>query len=80
MNRATAEKLVQHLKLLNEPFNAATLVTGEIADVEERRKIRKALANIICKVYTEIMIPISKDFPDLLPDQRESEGDENTKN
>jgi len=74
MDHATAKKLVDHLKHLDEPFNAATLITEEIVDIEERRRFRKALADIISKVYIEIMLPISTDFPDLLPEQTKNKG------
>ena len=75
MDYATAKKLVDHLKHLDESFNAATLITDEIVDIEERRKFRKALADIITKVYIDIMLPISTDFPDLLPGQTENKGE-----
>ena len=73
MDHATAKKLIEHLKDLDGPINAATLVTESINDPEERRRIRKGLARVTAMVYVELMVPICKEYPDLLPDQTEEQ-------
>ncbi len=73
MDYTTAKELIEHLKNLDGPINAATLVTEHISDVDERRKIRKSLARITSMVYIELMVPIGKKYPELLPDQQEEQ-------
>jgi type III secretion system FlhB-like substrate exporter len=68
MDYEVAKKLIEHLKNLDEPINEATLVTESIEDLEERRAIRKGLAKVIAMVYVDLMVPICKDHPDLLPE------------
>lgn len=36
-----------------------------ISDVDERNHMRKAVADIVGRIYTDILIPIGADHPDL---------------
>ena len=45
----------------------------KIQDMDQRRIFRRALAAIVGEVYTEIYVPIGREFPDLLPDQQDLE-------
>ena len=65
---AVNSKIVDPLLKLDEPINSAMLMSENINDIEARRNFRKGLAKLIGLVYTELMIPICKDCPDLLPD------------
>jgi hypothetical protein len=68
MERSTAKEIVEHLKAADGPVNAAIEAVGKIRDVEQRRAFRRALVDIVGTVYTELFVPIGKEFPDLLPD------------
>ena len=68
MDYVTAKNLVGFLLELDGPINSAMLMSENINDIEARRNVRKGLAKLIGLVYTELMIPIFKDCPDLLPD------------
>jgi hypothetical protein len=71
MRRDIAVEITRHLKALDGPLNAAMAAVEEIGDLEERRALRKALAKIVGAVYTDLFVPIGKDYPDLLPDEED---------
>jgi hypothetical protein len=69
VERSTATEIVGHLRSLDEPLNAAMAAVEKIQNIEQRRTLRRALASIVGAVYTDLLVPIGKDFPDLLPDK-----------
>ena len=71
MERDTAVEIVGHLKALDGPMNAAMAAVEKIEDVEQRRMFRRALAAVVGAVYTDLFVPIGKEFPDLLPDKQD---------
>jgi len=71
MERSTAIEIVRHLKALDGPMNAAIEAVEKIQNMEQRRAFRRALANIVGAVYTELFVPIGMEFPDLLPDKQD---------
>jgi hypothetical protein len=44
-----------------------TELTRQIADTEERRIIHRGLGEVAAHIYTEVMIPIVRQYPDLDP-------------
>ena len=52
-------------------MNAAIEAIEKIQDVEQRRSLRRALAGVVGTIYTEVIVPIGKEFPDLLPDKED---------
>lgn len=73
MERSTAVEISGHLKSLDGPLNAAMAAVEKIQDVEQRRAFRRALAGVVGAVYTELLVPIGKEFPDLLPDKQDAD-------
>jgi hypothetical protein len=71
MERSTAIEIVGHLKALDGPLNAAMAAAENIQDTAQRRAFRRALADVVGAVYTELFVPIGKEFPDLLPDKQD---------
>jgi len=67
MERAIAEDLMKILLSLDAPLNLATELTKRISDVEERKLIRRGLGEIGGHIFTEIMLPIIRQYPDLDP-------------
>jgi hypothetical protein len=64
-------EIAGHLKALDGPLNAAMAAAEKIQDVDQRRAFRRALASVVGSVYTDLFVPIGKEFPDLLPDQQD---------
>ena len=73
MERDTAVEIISYLKALDDPINAAMAAVEKIQDIDQRRIFRRAFAAIAGEVYTEIYVPIGREFPDLLPDQQDLE-------
>jgi hypothetical protein len=73
MEQSTAIEIVSHLKALDVPLNAAMEAVEKIQDMEQRRAFRRALAGVVGAVYTELFVPIGKEFPDLLPDKQDAD-------
>ena len=69
MDRETAESLMASLLKLSEPLNSATHAINRISDKEEQAKARRVIGEIMNKTYTELMMPIIRQYPDLDPDK-----------
>jgi len=69
MNRDVAESLMKELLALSDPLNTATSLTARISEREERESLRRALGEIMSKLYTELMIPIISEHRDFDPDK-----------
>jgi hypothetical protein len=71
MQRSTAIEIVGYLKALDGPMNSAMEAIEKIQDAEQRRLLRRALAGVVGMIYTEVFVPIGKEFPELLPDKED---------
>jgi hypothetical protein len=69
MERHIAEKLMQLFLKAGEPLNEATDIINHIESEEEQKSLRRPIGQIIGKTYTDLMIPIIKEYPDLDPDK-----------
>jgi hypothetical protein len=67
MDRSIAEELMQALLALDGPLNRATELTGKIADADERKAVRRVIAEVTARVYTDVIRPIVRQYPDLDP-------------
>ncbi len=72
VDRQTAELLMRDLLALSGPLNSATLLTNQIADKDERERSRRAIGTIMNEVYTNLMMPIIRQYPELDPDSNRS--------
>ena len=54
---------------LDGPLHTATELTSEIEDENERKLIRKGIGEIGGRIYTDLMRPIIRQYPDLDPDK-----------
>ena len=71
MERKIADDIVSALKALDEPLNRAMGIVEGIADTEQRAKFRKALARVVGLIYTDLYVPIGREYSDLLPDEED---------
>jgi hypothetical protein len=76
MDRATAIALIQHLRALDGPLNSATELTRDIADPDERRRIRRELGQLILQIHANLTLPIVRQYPDLDPERDKGEDQE----
>jgi hypothetical protein len=71
MQRDIAEKLMELLNRMWEPFNQATELIDQIPSQDEQRALRRGLAEGYGRVYTDVMLRIIREYPDLDPDRDE---------
>jgi len=69
MEREIAEKLMKVLLEFDDPFNRATEIISQVSSQEEQRALRRGLVESVGKVYSNVMYPILRQYPDLDPDK-----------
>lgn len=73
MDRSLAKQLIELALALDAPLNAATELTDQISDTEERTAVRRAIAEITGAAYSELILPIVRQYPDLDPERSEAQ-------
>ena len=68
MDRKTAERLMGEMLALGGPLDSATEIVDQIADKDERSNLRREIGELMGAIYTNIMLPIIRQYPDLDPD------------
>jgi len=56
--------------MLDGPLQKATELSLEIPDPEEQKAVRRVIGETIGRLYTDLMIPIIRQYPDLDPEKR----------
>lgn len=69
MKKDIAKKLMDILFSFDNSLESATQLTELIEDENERKLIRKGIGEIGSRIYTDLMRPIIKQYPDLDPDK-----------
>ena len=73
MEKEIAKRLIELAVALDDPLNEATTLTSKISDIEERKAVRRAIAEITGAAYSELIRPILRQYPELDPDPSRSE-------
>jgi len=73
VEKEIAKKLMELFLSLEKPLNKATDLTSKINDVIEKKAVRKVIGEITGRIYTDFMMPVIKQYPDLDPDKNEIE-------
>ena len=69
MERKIAERLMNEMLALGRHLDQAGELTKQMVDAEERVAFRKGIGEVVGSVYTEVMIPLIRQYPDLDPDR-----------
>jgi len=69
MKKAIAEQLIKLFLEIDKPLNAATELTWGISDQKEQKTIRRGIAEITSRIYTDLMLPIIRQYPELDPEK-----------
>lgn len=69
MEKNIAEQLIKKFLDTDEPLNAAVKITEQIKNEEERIKFRRGVAEIMGRIYTDLELPIIRQYPELDPDK-----------
>lgn len=69
MNRELSNKIMQEFKIISDSFNNLTELSFEISDIDKQRAFRRSIAQMYAKMYTDIIMPIEYEFPELTLDK-----------
>lgn len=72
MERKIAEQLIELALALDEPLNQATALSLQIEDLEEQKAVRRVIGETTGRLYTDLIVPIIRQYPDLDPEKRSS--------
>lgn len=72
MDRRIAEQLIDLALALDGPLNQATALSLQIEDLEERKAVRRVIGETTGRLYTDLMVPIIRQYPDLDPEKKPS--------
>lgn len=72
MDREIARKLIELAVAIDKPLDDATELTAQLSDIEERKAVRRAIAEVTGTAYSELILPILRQYPDLDPDPERS--------
>ena len=69
MDKKVAKSLMASFFAMSEPLNAASDLIDEIDDMAEQKTFREGVGRIMGSLYTDLMVPIIRQYPDLDPDR-----------
>lgn len=69
MDKKIALKLMDSLTKIETPLNNAAKIIESIEDVEEKKKFRKNIGEIMGRLYTDLQRPIIQQYKELDPDK-----------
>ncbi len=67
MDRDVADLLMKRLVALNKPVNDVMEAIEQISDLNEKRRFRREIGEIVAVTYTNLTMPVAKQYPDLCP-------------
>lgn len=69
MDRETAGEVMKLLKSLDPIFHEIGKKSRNIDDEDEQVDFRMRLGKVVGDIYTDLMLPIIKEYPELDPDR-----------
>ena len=69
MEKETAKKIMVSLERFGEVLNGLAAEIEKIKDIEEKKKYRRGVGELMGRSYTDIMLPIIREYPELDPDK-----------
>ena len=69
MEKETAKKIMVSLERLGEALNDLATEIEKIKDIEEKKRYRRGVGELMGMSYTDIMRPIIREYPELDPDK-----------
>jgi DNA-binding transcriptional LysR family regulator len=69
LKKDSAEALMQKLLELSNSMNQVCDLINQLESKEEREQFRRGMSGMLADVYTELMRPLIRQFPELDPDK-----------
>ena len=76
MEKAVASQVVDAILAVERELGVLSTLSNKIADDQERTTFRRNLAEIVA-LYTDMLMPVVHQYPDLDPDPPSNSADEN---
>ncbi len=70
MKKELAEQIIEKTLSLDSELNSIEPIMRRIESEEERKRYLLSLGNLVGLIYTEIMIPIFLEYPELDPEKK----------
>lgn len=71
MKESTAKQIMTTMKLIDLNMAKLAETIEEVDVIDERAKLRHAYAMLVGHQFTEIMLPVIRQFPHLDPDKNQ---------
>lgn len=72
LNDDVAKLILAARSGMSEPLQQLATAIEKIDDLDERKTFRRAFAEIVTTKYTDLELPIFRQFPSLTPDREPS--------
>lgn len=69
MKKDSAEALMTKLLELSQAMDDVCSLIDQLDSEEEKKELRRGMSGMLADVYTELMRPIIRRFPELDPDK-----------
>lgn len=69
LDKTVAENLMRKSLDLGASMNAVAAQVEQVDVEEQKLSLRRSIANLMGMLYTDIMIPVIREYPDLDPDK-----------
>ena len=69
MKKATALQIIDRLAKMSLSMNEVMQAIEAIEDEAEKKEMRQAIGNLVGRSYTDLMMPILRQYPELDPDK-----------
>jgi hypothetical protein len=63
-------QMIGKLLEVSQKLNELAESVEQVSDLEERKRIRRPVGQLMGLVYTDLIVPIITEYPDLDPDKR----------
>lgn len=71
MNKALAALIMEATLSFSAPLDLLSERVASLADGEEKRRLKKAVGDVMAVLTSEIVFPIAAKYPELDPDKRQ---------
>lgn len=69
VKKDSAEALMTKLLELSQAMDRVCSLIDQLESEEEKKELRRGMSGMLADVYTELMLPIIRQFPELDPDK-----------
>lgn len=69
MKKEIGKKLIGAVKKIDNILGEIHEIAENIDDLDQKKRIRRAIANLVCDTHEKITLEVATEYPDLHPDR-----------